>query len=136
MRITRDVITDLFPLYLAGEASKDTITLVEQFLEEDPEYASLVRDQQAALPQIDQPLSKDNELTALTHTKTLLRKRTYSLAFAIFFTLFAFSFRFNAQGMQWLWLDLPFLGVGFLVIGGWFAYLYWRTVKKLQGSSL
>ncbi len=39
MEITRDVILDLMPLVLAGEASNDTSRLVEQYLEQHPELA-------------------------------------------------------------------------------------------------
>ena len=136
MKITRDVINDLLPLYLTGEASKDTITLVEQFLEEGPEYASMICDQQPVLPEIEKPLSKENEMIALTHTRALLRKRTYYLAFAIVFILLAASFRFDSHGIQWMWLDSPFIGGIFLAIGGWFTYLYRHTIKKLKGSNL
>jgi hypothetical protein len=38
-KLTRDVVTDLWPLYSAREASADTRALVEAFLEEDPEFA-------------------------------------------------------------------------------------------------
>ena len=31
MKVTRDVVTDLLPLYLAGDASEDTRALVEKF---------------------------------------------------------------------------------------------------------
>ena len=41
MEITRDVILDLLPLYLAGEVSEDTRSLVENYLEEDPKLAAI-----------------------------------------------------------------------------------------------
>ena len=44
MNITNDVITDLLPLYLAGEASPGTRQLLEDYLREHPEFASTVRD--------------------------------------------------------------------------------------------
>lgn len=37
MKITRNVILDLLPLYLADEVSADTAVLVREFLETDPE---------------------------------------------------------------------------------------------------
>lgn len=40
MKITREVITDLLPLYLAGEASKDTQELINEFLQTDPDLQS------------------------------------------------------------------------------------------------
>jgi hypothetical protein len=39
MEITRNVILDLLPLYLADEVSDDTRLLVEKYLETNPELA-------------------------------------------------------------------------------------------------
>ena len=41
MEITRNVILDLLPLYLADEVSADTRALVEKYLETDPELANI-----------------------------------------------------------------------------------------------
>jgi len=43
MNITKDVINDLLPVYLAGEASGDTRSLIEDYLRRDPEMAASVR---------------------------------------------------------------------------------------------
>ncbi len=37
--VTRDVITDLWPLYVSGEASQETRGLIDAFLSQDPEFA-------------------------------------------------------------------------------------------------
>jgi hypothetical protein len=47
-RLTRDVVTDLWPLYASGEASADTHALVDAFLAEDPEFARRIRDEASA----------------------------------------------------------------------------------------
>ncbi len=39
MKITRNVILDLLPMYLANEVSSETHTLIEKYLETDPELA-------------------------------------------------------------------------------------------------
>ena len=39
MKVTRDVVTDLLPLYLSGDASDDTRRLVDDFMTTDPEFA-------------------------------------------------------------------------------------------------
>ena len=41
MKITRDVILDLLPLYIANELSEDTRSLVDEYLETDPEIAKI-----------------------------------------------------------------------------------------------
>ena len=43
MNITREVILDLLPAYLSGEASPATRTLVEEHMKEDAELAQRVR---------------------------------------------------------------------------------------------
>jgi len=42
MNVSRNVIHDLVPLYLADEASADTRALIEEFLAADPELAGEV----------------------------------------------------------------------------------------------
>ena len=89
MKITRDVILDLLPLYLAEEASADTRALVETYLETDPELASKVKESAAAkLPkEIPVPLTKENQMEAFKETKRLLLQRTVLLAFIFSVTL-------------------------------------------------
>ncbi len=43
MDITRNVILDLMPLYLAGEVSADTKALIEEYLENDPELTQAAK---------------------------------------------------------------------------------------------
>jgi predicted anti-sigma-YlaC factor YlaD len=50
MQVTRDVILDLLPLYLAGEASAQTEALVQEHLANDPDLARLAQQWQERLP--------------------------------------------------------------------------------------
>jgi hypothetical protein len=50
MEVTRDVIVDLLPLYLADEASPDTQALVKEYLEQDADLAQLARQWKERLP--------------------------------------------------------------------------------------
>ena len=137
MKITRDVITDLLPLYEAGEASQDTRNLVETFLQGDPEFTRLVRAQKSSLGEPLQPaLSQGVEMKTLQKTRALLKKRTYFMAFAIVFSLSAFSFSFGPQGVHWLWAETPILSLVFLASGILFWGLYARTTWSLRGSDL
>jgi hypothetical protein len=43
MNVTRDVVTDLLPLYFSGEAREDTRRLVEDFFREDPDFERVAR---------------------------------------------------------------------------------------------
>ena len=152
MKITRDVITDLLPVYLAGEASRDTRDLVRAFLEGDPEFAKLVEEREAPLPESQMELTKEAEMQTLAATRTLLRKRSLFLGFAIFFTCFAFAFTFDRNGLHWLWTASPASALINLVLGSWaddsiiglvnllisayFWIRYFQTDRKLKGSGL
>jgi len=50
MSVTREVIVDLLPLYLADEASPESQALVQEHLEHDPELARLARQMKERLP--------------------------------------------------------------------------------------
>jgi hypothetical protein len=47
-QMTRDVVVDLWPLYVSGEASADTRALVETFIEKDREFGERLRLQDGA----------------------------------------------------------------------------------------
>ena len=136
MKITRDVITDLLPVYLSGEASADTRTLIEEFLTENPEFAELIAEQNQPLEKTNINLPKENEMKTLENTKSLLRKRSLYLAFAIFFSLFTVSFKFGADGIQWMWADSPIVAVVCLIVGVVMWVGYTRTNRGLNGSGL
>jgi hypothetical protein len=48
MSVTRDVVTDLLPVYFSGEASEDTRRLVEEYFRGTPEFERVAR--KAATP--------------------------------------------------------------------------------------
>jgi len=63
---TRDVVVDLWPLYVSGEASADTRALIESFLAEDREFGERLREQEGTglLPP-PLALPEDHERTTL-----------------------------------------------------------------------
>lgn len=82
MKITRDVIEDLLPLYLADEVSADTRALVDEYLRTDPELASMAeRPDMAGLPKdIPVSLTKEDRMEAYKEAKRLMFLRTVILA--------------------------------------------------------
>jgi hypothetical protein len=74
MKVTKEIILDLLPVYLAGEASQATCALVEEYLAADPELAQSVRSQQAdSSLRMDLPeLPPELELKSLHRTRHLL----------------------------------------------------------------
>jgi hypothetical protein len=93
MKVTREVIVDLWPLYAAREASADTRALVEEFLKQDADLAQVLQEDgkiplgRAAVP----PLSPNVEARALARTKRVLHRFDWLLFFAIMFSCFAFG---------------------------------------------
>jgi hypothetical protein len=48
LEVTRDVISDLWPVYRSGEAKAETRHLVDAFLREDASFASVLRASEGA----------------------------------------------------------------------------------------
>ena len=93
MKITRDIVTDLWPLYHSGEASADTRRLVEEYLLEDPEFARLLREDASSrlLDPVPATLRSDHEMNTFNRTKRALTTRDWPLFLAILFSCFAFG---------------------------------------------
>jgi anti-sigma factor RsiW len=84
MEATRDVILDLMPLYLAGEASADTQSLVNEYLERDPDLAQLARQWRARLPgPPPAPVHPEAQALAYLEAKRQIQIKTIGLAAAI-----------------------------------------------------
>jgi len=91
--VTRDVIVDLWPVYVSGEASQDTRRLVEAFLRNDPEFAAkLSQNSIEPLPGQDVPaLTPGHELKTLALIKRRLTGPKWLLHLAMVFTMLAFG---------------------------------------------
>ena len=93
MKITRDVVTDLWPLYLSGEASPDTRALVDAFLADDPEFArGLTENGSRSLLSCPLPdLPPDHEARTFARTRKNIRGIPYLSNLAVLFSCFAFG---------------------------------------------
>ncbi len=127
MNVTRDVIADLLPLYQAGEASADTRALVEAFLAHDPELARRANESERRLRSMDASLAvpREVELQTIRRTRTMVKRRSILLSFAILFTLLPLSISFDEHGLRWVWSGAPAAAVvvGALAILSWAGYL-------------
>jgi hypothetical protein len=84
MEVTRNVILDLLPLYLAGETSADTQALVKNYLKHDPDLAQLAWQWQERLPEPPpSPVRPDAQALAYLEAKRQMEIRTIGLAAAI-----------------------------------------------------
>ena len=89
MEITRNVILDLLPLYLADEVSADTRALVEAYLETDPELVRIAEQARAMelAEDVPVPLDKEDEMEAYEEAKRVILRRTAIWALLIAFIL-------------------------------------------------
>src|SRR5262245_54318620 len=84
MEITRDVVSDLWPLVQGGEASPDSRALVERYLAEDREFSETLRrsaDVAAVVPQLR--LSSEAERRLLDQARERTRSWVLLAAFGI-----------------------------------------------------
>ena len=140
MNVTRDIVKDLLPLHVAGEASADSSALVESFLKDDPELARLADALRAAnaLPAFaSASRAQGAGRLALNRTRRLLRRRTRLLAFALLFTGLPLSFAFDGHRVQFLLLrDVPGLASASLAVAVAMWIAFGVTARRLRVSGL
>jgi hypothetical protein len=91
-KIPQHIILDLLPLYLADEVSKETRTLIEEYLKTDPQLAKLAEQAKHApsLQEIPVPLNKETEMKSYKRGKKLMTQHNVFLGFAVFTTFLTF----------------------------------------------
>jgi len=135
MNITRDVIIDLLPAYQSGEASADTRALIDEIAARDPDIARLVAsapdERTDVMLQQNIPLPPNLERDIVSRTRAVLRRRSWTLALAIVFTVLPLAFAFDNDVITFLMMrDEPrsrllWLGAVWL----WFDYV--RQTRRL-----
>lgn len=137
MEVTRDVILDLLPVYLMGEASPATRALVEQYLATDPELAARVRaDATAVLQRVATTvpsLAPDLELRSVARTRRVFVWMRWLFALGSLFTAVGLSVRFSIERGNVTDVGLALAGQPLLLAlclsagaGCWFAYFALR----------
>jgi anti-sigma factor RsiW len=140
MRVSRDVIVDLLPLYLAGEASGATRSLVEQYLSRDEALAMQVRlhlTEGLGARAAPAELPPELELRSLSRTRTLLRRQRWLFGVAIGLSVLALTSELSLGGnrvtaFHFLIQDYPlvFGPIAAGAIACWLAYV--GTVRRLR----
>ncbi len=142
MNVTREVILDLIPLVIAGEASPATSALVEEYLKQDPELAERARLMRAEglAPIAPADVPPDLELKSLRRTRRLLALQRWLFGLGIAFTATSFSMRMDFQhgritDFRFFLGEYPLaygimLGVGLVLLIAYFALR-----RRLRASS-
>lgn len=137
MNVTREVVTDLLPIYLSGEASGDTKVLVEDYFRQDPDFERVARNAATPLEILRSatPIaaSSEREKRDLESVLWGLRRRKWLFGVSLFLTLVPLSFDFSHGHFVSLMLrDAPWHAAfdWSLAAALWFIYfvrLPWRT---------
>jgi len=80
--VTRNVILDILPMYLAGEVSEETAALVKRQLESDPELAETAKEMAKAdsLNKVPIPFKKETAMETYQEAKKWMTIRILGLA--------------------------------------------------------
>jgi hypothetical protein len=141
MNVTREVILDLFPVYLSDEASPATRVLVQEFLAQDPDLAQSLKMQCAEnfATAVPASLPPELELRSLRRTRWLMWLQAWLVGFGYFFALVPLSFAVSwkdghLEDAHFLFRDYPGLMGTSLVIAGACFVGYWLISRRLRTS--
>lgn len=106
MNVTRDVVTDLLPLYFSGEASEDTRRLVETFFGDNPDYERVARAAAQPLESLQAVIrhtaEAEHEKREMQGIAWQLRSRRVWLLMALFLTLWPLASLTGSQLAAWV----------------------------------
>lgn len=144
MKITRDVILDLLPLYDSGEASADTRALVEEYLRQDPDLARMARQQAPAMDELPAEPPPDLYKKSLERTKKMIRLRSRLMTLAVCFTwvsLFVLVWDIKwggrtLRGTFVMWRDQPVVAFVSLVAAIVCWVMWYRVRRRLRATGL
>ena len=91
MDVSSAIVSDLWPVYAAGEASPESRALVETYLASDPDLARMLRDSGNVILGAVPALPPDHELKTLELTKRRLWGYLWLLQLACIFSAAAFG---------------------------------------------
>ena len=131
--VSRNVILDLLPAYLAGEASAESRALVEEFARHDPQIARLIRtgtlEPTATTPNVSPP--DDLEVKALKRVRRSIRRQMLYVALGtasiLMIPLVAMQF---TNEVNWKMGD--FIVMGFLLFGTGLTYV---LISRISDST-
>ena len=137
MNVTKEVITDLFPLYVANECSKDSRALVEEYLRNNPNQAEeLRRVMNTPVTGGTVHLGGSEEVRSLREARRRVRRLSWLMGLAIFFSLVPFSFLATSERIYWLFRESPAsaLVYGAIGVGLWGVYFGLRSRSKILAN--
>ncbi len=141
MNITREVVTDLLPIYLAGEASADTAKLVEEFFRQDPDFERTARHAARPLDSLQSAppaaAGSESDKRGLERIRTTLHRRTLLFGVSLFLSLAPLSFQFTTGHVSALMVrDAPWESALYWSLAIFFWFLYFSRVGRRMAARL
>lgn len=136
MKVTRDVISDLWPVYESGEASLDTKTIVEEFLAQDAAFAAVLR-AKPNIPSMEVRMSPESETMALKRTRDLVKGRSWLRPIRLFaLAMSGLAFGKIIEDTTWTASPRGFIANAVMAVIAWVAYvtLLERERRKALGG--
>jgi anti-sigma factor RsiW len=139
MNVTREIILDLLPVYLSGEASPATRSLVEEYMKQDPELAQRIRLQwtENIAEVAPSALPPDLELRSLSRTRRLLGLQRWLFGFGFIALSLSNGFSFadgRLKEFHFLLRDYPMEFGICLTLGLACRIAYFSIVCRLRSS--
>jgi hypothetical protein len=135
MNITREVMTDLLPVYFSGEASEDTKQLVEIYFRENPDFERIARSAEIPLEQLRRtaPVAAEaeREKSDLQWARKEFLRRRVVFGVALFFTFAPLMTVFENGRVVWTaFLNDPWLLALFWCVAGLFWLQYGARLSR------
>jgi len=139
MNITREVVTDLLPIYFSGEASSDTKSLVEEYFRDNPDFERLARSAGTPLETLRTapPVAagSEKEKRDLESVRCGLDRRKWLFAVSLFLTLSPLFFYFTHGHLVSLELGDALWEAGFdWSMAALFWFLYFAQPRRRVAS--
>ena len=124
--IPRNVILDLLPAYIAGEASEESRALVEEFAQHDPQIAQLILTGAEISPEIALP--DDLEMKTIKRLRRSIRRQMAYVALTTLSILMVpwVAMLFTNE-VNWDLFD--FIAMGILLFGTGLAYVLLSSIS-------
>lgn len=139
MNITRDVVTDLLPIYFSGEASSDTKSLVEEYFRDDPDFERMARSAGTPLETLRTapPVAagSENEKRDLESVRCGLDRRKWLFGLSLFLTLSPLSFYLRHGHLESLMVGYGLWSAAFdWSMAALFWFLYFAHLRRRAAS--
>ncbi|HTU35582.1 MAG TPA: hypothetical protein VMF66_17390 [Candidatus Acidoferrum sp.] len=134
MNVTRDVITDLLPVYFSGEASEDTKQLVEGYFHEDPDFERIARRAATPLETLRRaaPVSPDadKEKQDLQWARDEFVRRRLAFGVALLFTFAPLATIYREGHLHWPLEGNPWMLALVWSLGSLFWFYYFARLSR------